>query len=138
MWRISKGTALAACLALAGCASTYDPTPDIRDVSPATQPVMAKDVSDCGKFAADAHARKFDFRAAGAAAGAGIGQNLSSAALPGVAAWLGPLLGGAGGFLETLANWAGLIDTDSPKAIQQCVRQRLDRDHAGILVEAPL
>ena len=98
---------------------------------------MATDVSDCAKYAAQ-YKRPFNPAIAATTGGQGFAANLSSAALSTTQWWLGPLLGGGGGILNYLAQWIGLVDTDAPRAEQQCVRQRLDRDHSGILVEPPL
>lgn len=127
---------IAAALLLAGCAAVpYDPTPDIHDALTAAQKAqVAMDVTVCAGYAAQYH-RPFNLAGVAAAGGQGAAANLSSA---GVSGWVGPVLGGAGGLLAAIFQWVGLIDTDTPKADQECVRQRLDRDHAGILVEAPL
>lgn len=121
-------------LALAGCATPYDPAPDIHDVAgPAALVQVQQDVADCAKYAR-AYKRPLSVVGVATATGQGVTGNLSTAAVN----VLGPVLGGVGGFVGALLQWFGLVDTDTPKADQQCVRQRLDRDHAGILVEAPL
>lgn len=124
------------CLLLAGCATPYDPTPDIRDVTDAA--AVAKDTADCAKYAAQYH-RPLSVSGVVAQGGQGMGSSLGNGVVGGSTfSPLGPLLGGAGGILVGLFQYAGLIDLDTPRAAQACVRQRLDRDHAGILVEAPL
>lgn len=119
-------------LLLCACATAYDPTPDIHDV---TDPAaVSKDVADCSVYAA-AYKRPLNLGSVMAAGGEGSANNLSSASVSG---YVGPLLGGLGGLAGAVLQWVGLLDVDTPRAAQQCVRQRLDRDHAGILVEAPL
>lgn len=81
--------------------------------------------------------RKYNFGQAVSTGGQGAAENLSTAAVPGTG-WLGPALGGVGGVLGYTAQWAGVLTLDQARALQQCVRQELDRDHAGVLVEAPL
>ncbi len=122
--------AMGVVLTLAACAGTpYDP--HVMDIQNADQ--VAKDKADCAAMA-KTYQRPVNLVGVATATGEGVAGNLST----GVGGITGPLLGGAGGFLNVTLEWLGLVDTDTPRAMQQCVRQRLDRDHAGILVEPPL
>ena len=133
---------------LGGCASTllavqnafqtnYDPTPDIRDIPPGKESQVTVDVARCKLWAMVGAETKYNLGTAASAVGEGAANNLSTAAVPG-AGWLGPALGGVGGVLAYSAQWAGILSIDSARALQQCVRQELEIDHAGVLVEAPL
>lgn len=120
---------------LSGCTTVY--VPNILDTTDASKAQVASDVALCAQEALQFH-RPFNPIVAATTGGQGFASNLSSAALSTTQWWLGPLLGGGGGILNYIAQWVGLIDVDTPRAEQQCVRQRLDRDRAGILVEPPL
>lgn len=134
---------LVAPLLLAACGTLgptpYDPTPNIYDVTPATQQTVNDDITDCAKFAAN-YKRPFSVSGAVTTAGSGAAGNLSAAATPKAAlgGLLGPILGGVGGLVQAFAQWVGLIDTDRPLAEKQCLFQRFSKDHAGTLVEPPL
>lgn len=142
--RLWPSLALAAVLALSGCSTVseslttpYNPIPNIHDVPEGLEAQALQDVADCATWAKQSAQRKYDFKAALSDAGGGAARNLPSVAVPGTGL-LGPILGGLGGVLTYSAEWSGLLHVDEAKATQACVRQKLDRDHAGILVEAPL
>lgn len=137
--RAATITVLAALFFCAGCATAYDPTPNIYDISVTSEQTVKDDIADCAQYAQN-FKRPFNIASAGASAGSGAAGNLSAAAVPGapLGGLAGPLLGGLGGLLQALAQYAGLIDTDRPRAEQQCLFQRFSKDHAGTLVEPPL
>ena len=126
-------------LFVAGCATAYDPTPNIYDISVTSEQTVKDDIADCAQYAQN-FKRPFNIASAGASTGSGAAGNLSAAAVPGapLGGLAGPLLGGLGGLLQALTQYAGLIDTDRPRAEQQCLFQRFSKDHAGTLVEPPL
>lgn len=126
-----KRFALAALLVLCGCATPYDPTPNLHDIADAKQ--VKADQDACILFASTFH-RPFNTQGVAVSGAQGVGSNLGLGA-QGLA---GPLLGGIGGILTSLLQYFGVVDTDTPRAYQACLRQRLDRDHAAILVEPPL
>lgn len=124
--------ALALACALCGCATPYDP--NIQDVTNPAQ--VAADKAHCASLA-KGYKRPLSVVGVATATGQGTVSNLPSAAnVP--QAYLGPLLGGTGALASALLQYLGLLDTDTPRADQECIRQVLDRDHAGILVEPPL
>jgi hypothetical protein len=122
--------ALALACSLAACATPYDP--NIQDVTNPAQ--VAADKAHCAALA-KGYKRQLSVAGVATSGAQGASGNLSSIPITG---YLGPLLGGVGGALGNVFQWAGLIDVDTPRADQACIRQTLDRDHAGILVEPPL
>jgi len=122
---------LVSALCLSGCATPYDPTPDIHDVSDQKQ--VAADKSVCILFASSYH-RPFDTQGIVVAGAEGTTSNLGL----GAGSWLAPFLGGLGGILTSTLQYLGVVDVDTARAYQQCLRQRFDRDHSAILVEPPL
>jgi hypothetical protein len=123
--------AIAFACSLTACATPYDP--NIQDVTNPAQ--VAADKAHCAALAKAYKRRPLSVAGVATSGAQGASGNLSSIPISG---YLGPLLGGVGGALSSIFQWARLLDVDTPRADQACVRQTLDRDHAGILVEPPL
>ena len=122
-------------LLLAGCATPYDPSPDIYEITDAAQ--VASDKAACVTLAAN-YKRPFNTAGIAVSGATGVSGNLGVGATGSTFSPLGPLLGGLGGILQSLLQYEGLVDVDRPRAYQACLRQKFDRDHSGILVEPPL
>lgn len=127
--------ALPLCLALAGCATPYDPSSDIYDVTDQAQ--VDHDKTTCGQQAAE-YRRPLSTNGVAVSGATGVSGNLGLGATGSTFSPLAPLLGGLGGILQSLFQYAGLVDIDRPRAYQRCLWQHFDRDHAAVLVEPPL
>lgn len=122
---------LALPLLLCACATPYDPSADIYDVTDHVQ--VQKDEADCAALAAK-YKRPFNTQGIAVAGAQGVGSNLGL----GATSITGPILGGVGGILTSLMQYLGLVDTDTPRAYQGCLLQRFNKDKSAILVEPPL
>lgn len=119
-----------------GCATPYNPQPNVYDIT--DKAAVSSDMADCSKYAA-AYKRPFNAGGVATSGATGVSGNLGLGGATGNSfSWLGPVLGGVGGVLQSVLQYVGAIDVDTPRAFQQCLRQRFDRDHSAILVEPPL
>lgn len=138
MWKLLFALPL---LLVAGCASLptlstpYDPSLDVYDVT--DQKTVDQDKADCAQYAAD-YRRPLNTNGIAVSGATGVSGNLGLGVTGSTFSPLAPLLGGIGGILQSMLQYVGAIDVDTPRAFQQCLRQRFDRDHSGILVEPPL
>lgn len=120
---------------LYGCATPYDPTLDIYDITDQAQ--VDQDKATCGQQAAD-YKRPFNTNGVAVAGATGLSGNLGLGATGSTFSPLAPLLGGLGGILQASLQYLDIVDTDRPRAYQRCLWQHFDRDHSGVLVEPPL
>jgi hypothetical protein len=122
-------------LLLAGCSTPYYPMPNIYDVT--DKVAVSRDMADCAEYAAN-YKRPFNTSGVAVSGATGFSGSLGFGATGSKFSPLGPILGGIGGILQSLLQYVGAIDVDTPRAAQRCLWQRFERDRSAILVEPPL